>query len=633
MSVITESGYYADSLGRTFLVTQGLVGYTLVDRKKILFRIFIDPRLSNPVTSVHVKIKYLGTNIPPTEILIPRNNLLIENTAPNGPSLGILFEGSLFPNAGLRYNIEFNALAENPPRIMARLVIPELRFQKSGRLRALIKSCYGHAPWGNTITPNFGWFIEIGESLNRLAAMLPVSDGVVIGSGSDPDIGLAWIGGQAFDTWPNPCPSGNAPSIPDTRFPQVLRCPGDEMNRALVVEAKQLRSQGYRVDVTVAWRPRDYLKGSEPPTCAMNLPIIGVSASGNDGHLPQNVLDNNLNTRWSSLGIGQFIVADMGSNQNICSVNIAWYKGNSRVYNFVISTSTDGSTFTTKLSSSSSGTTLTSERYTIESTIARYVRVTVNGNNTNDWASITEIDVLGLYSPPTPGEGMGGQGMIVQGDRLATVVGGSRNNVYFTSAIMAQEVGHTFGLEPKDSPHYDGGAHSKDPFLIDPFAFDFVRLRPYNPPELGLFLGDVMSWAWGQGMNYTLYNAFDWEHLRQELVKISSLRGAGRKGLAEAIKKPFAKLEKIRTQDLGSTLHSKSGYEWQWTETGFRLFEKREKRKSALSSSAENLLSILGKLGIKEIYAPINGKPLPVLISAMTPITCYDNGLRSSGLP
>jgi len=121
--------------------------------------------------------------------------------------------------------------------------------------------------------------------------------------------------------------------------------------------------------------------------------------------------------------------------------------------------------------------------------------------------------------------------------------------------------------------------------------------------------------------------------LRQELVKISSLRGAGRKGLAEAIKKPFAKLEKIRTQDLGSTLHSKSGYEWQWTETGFRLFEKREKRKSALSSSAENLLSILGKLGIKEIYAPINGKPLPVLISAMTPITCYDNGLRSSGLP
>jgi len=245
----------------------------------------------------------------------------------------------------------------------------------------------------------------------------------------------------------------------------------------------------------------------------------------------------------------------------------------------------------------------------------------------------SELDVLGLYSPPTPGEGMGGQGMTVQGDRLATVVGGSRNGVYFTSAIMAQEVGHTFGLEPTDSPHYDGGGHSKDPFLIDPFAFDFIRLRPYNPPETGFFLGDVMSWAWGQGMNYTLYNAFDWEHLRQELVRISGLRKGGRKELVSGIKKPFAKSGKIRIEDTSSTLYSKSGFEWQWTETGFRLLERREKRKSELSSSAEKLLSTLGKLGTKEFYAPVNGNPISVVISPMIPITCYDKGLRSSGLP
>ena len=92
--------------------------------------------------------------------------------------------------------------------------------------------------------------------------------------------------------------------------------------------------------------------GSPPPSdCTTNLPISGVTASGNDGNVPSNVLDNNLNTRWSSFGVGQFITADLGSVQNICSVDIAWYLGNQRTYNFVISTSTDGTTFTTKLTS------------------------------------------------------------------------------------------------------------------------------------------------------------------------------------------------------------------------------------------------------------------------------------------
>ncbi|MGH9988331.1 MAG: hypothetical protein ACRD8W_30725, partial [Nitrososphaeraceae archaeon] len=34
------------------------------------------------------------------------------------------------------------------------------------------------------------------------------------------------------------------------------------------------------------------------------LPVSAVTASGNDGNVPSNVLDNNLNTRWSNLGQG-----------------------------------------------------------------------------------------------------------------------------------------------------------------------------------------------------------------------------------------------------------------------------------------------------------------------------------------
>ena len=126
-----------------------------------------------------------------------------------------------------------------------------------------------------------------------------------------------------------------------------------------------------------------------------NLPISKVTDNGNDGHLPSNVLDNNLNTRWANGAVGSWILADFGSTKkNICYVEIAWYKGNERQYNFVISTSTDGATFTTKLSSKSSGTKLTSEKYSIPLTNARYVKITVNGNTVNNAASITELDIF-----------------------------------------------------------------------------------------------------------------------------------------------------------------------------------------------------------------------------------------------
>jgi hypothetical protein len=129
--------------------------------------------------------------------------------------------------------------------------------------------------------------------------------------------------------------------------------------------------------------------------------VSSVSASGNDGNVPQNVLDNNLNTRWSNLGIGSWILMDLGSTDTICSVDIAWFSGNQRTSNFVIATSTDGSSFSTVFSGTSSGTTLNSEKYTFSSTDARYVRVTVNGNSQNNWASITELDVFGTSSAPS----------------------------------------------------------------------------------------------------------------------------------------------------------------------------------------------------------------------------------------
>ena len=126
------------------------------------------------------------------------------------------------------------------------------------------------------------------------------------------------------------------------------------------------------------------------------LQVSSATANGNDGNIPSNVLDNILNTRWSNLGQGSWIQLDLGSKKSICSVDIAWYPGNQRQNNFIISVSDDGTTFTQKHSGTSSGTTTSPERYTLPTgTEGRYIRITVNGNTQNEWASITEISLLG----------------------------------------------------------------------------------------------------------------------------------------------------------------------------------------------------------------------------------------------
>jgi len=132
-------------------------------------------------------------------------------------------------------------------------------------------------------------------------------------------------------------------------------------------------------------------------TCT-NLAISDVIASGSDSsvNLPKNTIDNNLNTRWSNLGIGSWIRLDLGIQKVICSVDIAWYNGNQRQNNFVISVSNDGTAFTNVFTGKSSGKTLSAEKYNLPAnTSGRYVRITVNGNTQNNYASITEIDVYG----------------------------------------------------------------------------------------------------------------------------------------------------------------------------------------------------------------------------------------------
>src|SRR5438445_664979 len=125
------------------------------------------------------------------------------------------------------------------------------------------------------------------------------------------------------------------------------------------------------------------------------LTAASVVASGNDGNLPENTLDNNLATRWSASGDGQWIQYDLGALAAIDHVDIAWYLGDARIASFDIQVSLDTVTWTQVFSGQSSGQTLQLESYAFPTTPSRYVRIVGHGNSTSAWNSITEVAILG----------------------------------------------------------------------------------------------------------------------------------------------------------------------------------------------------------------------------------------------
>jgi hypothetical protein len=107
--------------------------------------------------------------------------------------------------------------------------------------------------------------------------------------------------------------------------------------------------------------------------------------------------DNDYDTKWEEEGFGSFIQADLGSVETVCNVGIAWEDGDERSYNFVISTSRDGITFTDVLRGTSSGSSDAIETYDLTDAESKFIRITVFGNNDgdndDDTAAINELRI------------------------------------------------------------------------------------------------------------------------------------------------------------------------------------------------------------------------------------------------
>src|SRR4051794_15113509 len=56
--------------------------------------------------------------------------------------------------------------------------------------------------------------------------------------------------------------------------------------------------------------------GQTTASCG-KLNVSSITASTDDGNLPSNAIDGNLATRWSGLGVGAYLTADLGSPRTV----------------------------------------------------------------------------------------------------------------------------------------------------------------------------------------------------------------------------------------------------------------------------------------------------------------------------
>ncbi len=144
----------------------------------------------------------------------------------------------------------------------------------------------------------------------------------------------------------------------------------------------------------------DTAQATEPEY--QKITITQALASSHDGNLPANTFDNQLTTRWSAEGRGEFIILDTQKNIQISSLKIAFYMGTSRKTQFRVEVSSDGKSFTSVSSNlSSSGSSLEKESFNVKADDVQFVKIIGLGNSLNQWNSLTEIDIIGKDTTPS----------------------------------------------------------------------------------------------------------------------------------------------------------------------------------------------------------------------------------------
>jgi len=175
----------------------------------------------------------------------------------------------------------------------------------------------------------------------------------------------------------------------DVRTDAASRCPGTA--RITVTDKRNAAASVYLVrfahEVQAGGTEKRQRKSK-----AVTFRGVTVSASRDDANVPKNVLDGDLETRWSANGPEEWIAFDFGKPRPIARVRIAWFNGDKRRTRFKVSVSVDGRQWRDVFEGQSSGKSTELESHAFAKPEAvRHLKITCYGNTSNLWNSITEV--------------------------------------------------------------------------------------------------------------------------------------------------------------------------------------------------------------------------------------------------
>ncbi|UXD23049.1 Putative exported protein precursor [Yersinia enterocolitica] len=132
--------------------------------------------------------------------------------------------------------------------------------------------------------------------------------------------------------------------------------------------------------------------------------IVAVTASGYDsekGHVPANVADGDVKTRWAASG-ESWVQLELDKEQSIENILIVPFKPTERKLKFSIFYSNDGKNWqplAEGLETSSAD--KNGEKLTFTPVTARYIKLDTFGTDVNNWSAINEIAINSAAALPS----------------------------------------------------------------------------------------------------------------------------------------------------------------------------------------------------------------------------------------
>ena len=133
---------------------------------------------------------------------------------------------------------------------------------------------------------------------------------------------------------------------------------------------------------------------------AEKLTIVAAQASSYDvdrGRVPENAIDGDLQTNWTTLDMPQWISLDLGEIQRVSKTRIDFYGANAGLnYDYTVSVSIDNTNWSDVVSNASFSLSPEWTEIGFSPIDARYVRISLNSSNASDYANVSEIEIYGI---------------------------------------------------------------------------------------------------------------------------------------------------------------------------------------------------------------------------------------------